>query len=97
MTRECRPIRFTGGGIHFPRRDLSGLAVRGGGHQLLDEHLELFSLALMGDHRSVDDVGEQRQGDIGPHHVHVEVGWNELAIRRYIRKLKDLEDHEQTR
>ena len=23
--------------------------------------------------------------------------WNELAIRRYIRKIKDLEDHEQTR
>lgn len=23
--------------------------------------------------------------------------WNELAIRRYIRKIKELEDHEQTR
>ena len=44
-------------------------------------------------------VADAHQGDPGGFLVFliIDTLWNELAIRRYIRKIKELEDHEQTR
>ena len=36
-------------------------------------------------------------GCVFPVFLIIDTRWNELAIRRYIRKIKELEDHEQTR